>query len=156
MRALADAGVHVGVMVAPVIPGLTEHEIPAILQAAAAAGATSASYIALRLHHTVKDIFIDWLDHHAPGKKVRVLARVRELRGGELNVSESGKRMRGEGIWADQMRALFDLAARRAGLSLTSPKLSVAFFRRPGGVQLDLFACNEEHVSDPIIQPPTT
>jgi len=155
VRALAAAGVPVGVMVAPVIPGLTEHEIPAILQAAAAAGATSAGYIALRLPHTVKDIFIDWLEHHAPGKKARVLARVRELRGGELNVSDWGKRMRGEGIWADQMRALFDVTARRAGLSVTLPKLSVAHFRRPGGVQLDLFTRSADHVADPIVSPPT-
>jgi len=103
MRALADAGVPVGVMVAPVIPGLTEHEIPAILQAAAAAGATSAGYISLRLPHTVKDIFIEWLDHHAPGKKARILASVRELRGGELKVSDSFKRVRGEDFWADKM-----------------------------------------------------
>ncbi len=139
LRLLAEAGVPVGVMVAPVIPGLTEHEIPAILAAAAAAGATSAGYIVLRLPHAVKDVFIDWLDLHAPGKKSRVLDRLRELRGGELNVSDWGKRLRGEGIFAEQIRALFHAAARRAGLNSRHPELSTAHFRRPGGMQLELF-----------------
>jgi DNA repair photolyase len=139
IRALAEAGVPVGVMVAPVIPGLTDHEIPEILKAAAAAGATSAGYVVLRLPHAVKDVFVDWLDRHVPGKKARVLSRVREMRGGELNVSEWGKRMRGEGLWADQISALFGAGVKRAGLSSQQAELSIAHFRRPGGVQMDLF-----------------
>lgn len=140
LRALRDAGVPAGVMIAPIIPGLTEHEVPAILQAAAEAGATSAGYVMLRLPHAVKDVFIDWLDHHAPGKKARILSRVRELRGGELNVSDWGGRMRGEGIWAEQIGSLFQAASRRAGIAEVRAALSTAHFRRPGGRQLELFA----------------
>jgi len=139
IRELAQAGVPVGVMVAPIIPGLTEHEVPAILKAAAEAGATSAGYVMLRLPHAVEEVFTDWLDRHVPGKKARILSRVRELRGGELNVSDWGKRMRGEGIWADQVEALFQASAKRAGMVLRTAALSSANFRRPGGVQLDLF-----------------
>jgi DNA repair photolyase len=142
IRALAEAGVPVGVMVAPVIPGLTEHEVPGILKAAAEAGATSAGYVVLRLPHAVKDVFVDWLDRHASGKKARVLSRVRELRGGELNVSDWGRRMRGDGMWADQIEALFKAAAKRAELAWQPAALSTEHFRRPGGVQLDLFAAD--------------
>jgi len=139
IRLLAAAGVPVGVMIAPVIPGLTDHELPSILQAAAAAGATRAGYIILRLPHAVKDIFLHWLDTHAPTKKERVLARVREIRGGQLNVSEWGRRMKGEGIFAEQIADLFQVSARRAGLSLDRTTLSSAHFRHPGGNQLELF-----------------
>jgi DNA repair photolyase len=139
IRALADAGVPVGVMIAPVIPGLTDHEIPALLDAAARHGATFAGKILLRLPHTVKEIFLDWLDVHAPTKKARVVDRIREIRGGELNVADWGKRFRGEGVFAEQIHNLFHLAARRAGLDRVPPELSTAHFRRPGGTQLDLF-----------------
>jgi DNA repair photolyase len=126
-------------MIAPVIPGLTDHEIPAILAAAAEAGASHAGKILLRLPHSVKDIFLDWLDVHAPGKKARVIDRIREIRGGELNVADWGKRFRGEGIFAEQIHNLFHVSARRAGLDQPFPELSTAHFRRPGGTQLDLF-----------------
>ncbi len=139
IRELADAGIPVGAMVAPIIPGLTDHEMPAILAAVAAAGATRAGYVVMRLPHAVKDVFLQWLDDHAPSKKARVLDRVRELRGGQLNVSEWGKRLRGEGIFADQLRALFQASARRAGLNQERLTLSTASFRRPGGEQLSLF-----------------
>jgi len=139
IRALAAAGVPVGVMIAPVIPGLTDHEIPALLAAAAEAGATFAGKILLRLPHTVKDVFLDWLDVHAPGKKARVIDRIRDIRGGELNVADWGKRFRGEGVFAEQIHNLFHLSARRAGLDRPFPELGTAHFRRPGGTQLDLF-----------------
>jgi DNA repair photolyase len=139
IRELADAGVPVGVMVAPVIPGLTDHEMPAILAAAAAAGATRAGCTILRLPYAVKDIFLQWLDDHAPAKKARVLARVRAIRGGRLNVSEWGVRHRGEGVFAEQIRDLFAIAARRAGLNRERTGLSTEHFRRPGGEQLSLF-----------------
>ncbi|MBI5766541.1 MAG: PA0069 family radical SAM protein [Verrucomicrobia bacterium] len=138
IRELADAGIPVGVMVAPVLPGLTDHEIPAILDAAAAAGATGAGYIVLRLPYAVKEVFLSWLDTHAPTKKARVVDRIREIRGGKLNVTAWGKRLRGEGIFAEQIRALFETAARRAGLSTERRRLSTAHFRRPGGEQLTL------------------
>lgn len=139
IRMLADAGIPVGVMVAPIIPGLTEHEIPSILDAAAQAGATRAGYTILRLPHSVKDVFTEWLTLHAPTKAERVLSRVREIRGGELNVSDWGARFRGEGIFAEQIHALFAVTARRAGLNQNRFECSNADFRRPGGVQLSLF-----------------
>lgn len=139
IRELSAAGIPVGVMVAPVIPGLTDHELPAILAAAAEAGATRAGYIVVRLPHAVKEIFQQWLADHAPGKSARVLDRIREMRGGELNVSEWGKRLKGEGLFADQLRALFTATARRAGLNQERHILSTASFRRPGGEQMNLF-----------------
>ncbi len=139
IRELTAAGIPVGVMVAPIIPGLTDHEMPAILEACADAGAKFAGYVMLRLPHSVKDIFGQWLDDHAPGKKARVLDRIKALRGGELNVSEWGKRMKGEGIFADQVRDLFQITTRRLGLNQERCSLSTAHFRRPGGAQLELF-----------------
>jgi DNA repair photolyase len=138
IRMLADAGVPVGVMVAPVIPGLTDHELPGILAAAAAAGARRAGYVTLRLPHTVKDVFLQWLDDHEPGKKERVLSRIRDLRGGKLYDPTFGTRMRGQGVFAEQISQLFDVATRRAGLNREERGLSTAHFRRPGGVQLEL------------------
>ena len=139
IRTLSTAGVPVGVMVAPIIPGLNDHEMPAILAAAAAAGARRAGYVIMRLPHAVKDVFLAWLDTHEPGKKARILSRVREIRGGKLNVSEWGQRLRGEGIFADQIAELFNIATRRAGLTEQHVALSTAHFRRPGGEQLSLF-----------------
>ncbi|MBW7894737.1 MAG: PA0069 family radical SAM protein [Opitutaceae bacterium] len=139
VRLLADAGIPVGVMTAPVIPGLNDHELPAILAAAASAGATRAGYVVLRLPHSVKQIFTAWLETHFPHRKERVLSRVRDLRGGQLNVSDWGKRLRGEGIFAAQIHDLFHAAVRRAGLNRQSFDLSTAHFRRPGGIQLSLF-----------------
>ncbi len=138
IRELTAAGIPVGVMTAPLIPGLNDHEMPAILAAAAEAGATRAGYVVLRLPHAVKEIFQRWLDEHAPTKKDRILSRVREIRVGKLNVSEWGARMKGEGIFAEQIAALFAVSARRAGLNQDRRPLSTAHFRRPGGEQLTL------------------
>jgi len=138
VRLLAEAGVPVNVLVAPVIPGLTEHEMPSILEAAAAAGARRAGYVLLRLPYAVKDVFLQWLDDHEPGKKERVLSRLRDLRGGRLYDASFGARMRGEGIFAEQIRRMFDVTARRAGLNREEIRLSTAHFRRPGGVQLEM------------------
>ena len=139
IKTLADAGVPVGVMVAPVIPGLTEHELPSILQAAADAGATSAGYVVLRLPYAVKQIFSDWLERQEPTKKERVLSRVRELRDGKLNVSEWATRMKGEGIFAEQIHDMFEVAARRAGLNQSRTEVTAENFRPAGGRQLSLF-----------------
>ena len=129
---LAAAGVPVSVSVAPVVPGLTDHEIPAILEAAAAAGARSANFILLRLPGAVAGLFDDWLRRHFPDRREKVLNRVRSLRGGELNDARFGHRMRGEGVFAEQIKALFDTARRRHGLDRRSHDLSAAHFRRPG------------------------
>ncbi len=139
IRLLADAGVPVNVLVAPIIPGLNDHEVPAILDTVAAAGAIRATYVVLRLPFSVKDIFLEWLDRNEPLKKERVLSRVRELRGGKLYNATFGERMRGEGLFAEQIKQLFSVAARRAGLNRSEIKLSTAHFRRPGGEQLNLF-----------------
>ena len=131
VKALADAGVPVGVMVAPIIPGLTDHEVPAILGAARGAGATWAGHTMLRLPLAVAPVFEEWLDRTRPARKERVLGRLREARGGKLNVSEFGTRMRGTGERADQIAALFRLCAKRLGLDGRLPALDTSSFRPP-------------------------
>ncbi len=139
IRHLAASGVPVGVSVAPVIPGLTDHEIPAILQAAAAAGARFAAWVLLRLPGAVAGIFEEWLEAHVPERKDKILSRLRALRGGRLYDPRFGVRGRGEGIFAEQIRALFETGLRRAGIPQERPRLSTAAFRRPGEAQLGLF-----------------
>jgi DNA repair photolyase len=140
IRLLTEAGVPVRVMVAPVIPGLTDEEIPAILEAAATAGARSASYIVLRLPHGVKELFSDWLEAHFPDRRSRVLNRVREMRGGRLYDPAFGTRMRGEGVYAEHLRQLFETTRRKHGLDGGGVELSTGAFRRPpAGGQLPLF-----------------
>jgi DNA repair photolyase len=129
--ALADAGVPVGVMVAPIIPGLTDHEIPAILEAAAKAGATFAGYTIVRLPLAVAPLFEQWLERHAPAKKQKVLNRLREMRDGRLNDTRFGARMRGAGPFAEQISSLFKMGKRRAGIGEEFPSLSTAAFHRP-------------------------
>jgi DNA repair photolyase len=131
IEALRAAGVPVGVMVAPVIPGLTDHEMPAILAAAAKAGAERAGYVMLRLPHGLGALFEGWLDQHYPGRKEKVLNQIRSLRGGRLNDPSFGRRMRGEGPLADQTAALFEVAKRRAGLADRPLRWSAAAFRPP-------------------------
>jgi DNA repair photolyase len=128
---LAKAGVPVGVLVAPVIPALNDHEIPSILKAAASAGAQWAGKVVLRLPHAVAAVFQQWLDQHAPDRKEKVLHQIRALRGGRLNDPNFGTRMRGEGVRADQQEALFAVTARKAGLADRGPELSTAAFRSP-------------------------
>lgn len=129
---LAKAGVPVGVMVAPIVPGLTDHELPKILEAAAGAGAGFAGRVVLRLPHGVKELFSEWLERHFPERREKVLNRLRALHGGRLYDPGFGHRQRGEGVFADQIGALFDASRRRAGLAARGPELSIAAFRRPG------------------------
>lgn len=141
IEALARAGVPVGVMAAPIIPGLTDHELPAILQAAADAGASSAGMVVLRLPHGVKELFSDWLTEHFPERREKVLNRLRSLHGGALYDSRFAHRQRGSGEFAQQIEALFQLGLRKARLASRGPTLSIAKFRRPGAVdQLSLFS----------------
>ena len=135
---LAAAGIPTGVMIAPIIPGLTDEETPALLEAAAAAGASHAGSIVLRLPHGLADLFDDWLLTHRPLRREKVLHRLESLRRGRLNDPRFGSRMRGEGRFAEQIADVFRLWARRTGLDATRPELSTAAFRRPGGVQLTL------------------
>jgi len=140
IRELSAAGIPTGVMVAPVIPGLTDHEVPAILEAAAAAGARSAGYVPLRLPFAVKELFEEWLGQHFPDRKSKVLNRVRELRGGKLNEAQFHERMKGEGIWASHLKQVFATTCRRLGLNERSLRLSTDAFRRiRTGPQYDLF-----------------
>jgi DNA repair photolyase len=139
IESLHKAGVPVGIMVAPVIPGLNDHEIPAIVAAAVQAGARFAGFTMLRLPFAIKDLFESWLGRHFPEKRDKVLSRIRAVRGGKLNDARFGSRMKGEGIFADTIADVFKLACRKAGIEGRSPKLSTASFRRPGGEQRQLF-----------------
>jgi DNA repair photolyase len=134
---LAAAGIPVGVNVAPVVPALTDHEMPAILKAAAEAGAQSAGYVMLRLPGAVAGLFETWLGENFPDRKEHVLNRVRELRGGELYDPRFGSRMRGQGIFADQVRVMFETWRRKLGLDQKSFDLSTEAFRPAG--QMSLF-----------------
>lgn len=141
IRVLSEAGIPVGVNVAPIVPGLTDHELPEILEAAAEAGASFASYIVLRLPHGVKDIFSEWLSRHVPERREKVLNRLRELRGGKLYDARYAVRGKGEGPWARQLSDLFRVTRDRLGLN-RGPQLSVDAFRRPAeppGPQMELF-----------------
>ena len=140
IRKLTEAGIPTGVMVAPVVPAITDHEMPAILKAAAEAGATSAGYVMLRLPYGLSDLFAEWLGRHFPERKEKVLNRVREIRGGKTNDPNFGSRMRGEGVFAEQMRALFRLHTAKHGLNEKDHDLSTAHFRRAEDPnQLSLF-----------------
>ena len=138
IRALSQAGIPVGVLVAPVVPALTDHEMPAILAAAAEAGAVCAGYSLMRLPFGVKDLFERWLEEHYPGRKEKVLNRIREIRGGRLNDSGFKTRMKGKGIFAEQVETLFQATCRKWGLTLRTWNLSTASFR-PETDQLSLF-----------------
>lgn len=139
IETLAREGVPVGVLAAPCIPGLTDHEMHSIITSAAAAGARYAGYVVVRLPYAVKDLFETWLEQNFPDRKKKVLNHIRDLRGGKLNESQFGKRMRGEGAYADQIRSMFTLACRKAGIEGRHPKLSVDEFRSPDAPQLTLF-----------------
>jgi DNA repair photolyase len=138
VEALSKAGIPAGVLVAPVIPGLNDHEIPSVLAAARNAGASFASTEILRLPLTVAPVFLEWLERNEPQKKDKVLNRIREIRGGKLNDPRFGSRMRGEGIFADQISRMFQVARRKAGLAEHGPELSTAAFRKPDGAQMAL------------------
>lgn len=138
IRTLAKAGIPVGVMVAPIVPGLTDHEIPAILRAAADAGATTAGRIVVRLPHGVKDLFSDWLTAHFPDRREKVLNRLRSMRDGKLNDPNFGTRMTGEGPFAESLHQMFELNRKKLGMTARLD-LSIAAFRRPSGPQLGLF-----------------
>lgn len=131
IQELATAGVPVSAMVAPVIPGLNDSEIPAVLRTAAEHGAHGARYNLLRLPSTVLPVFLEWLERHLPERRPRVEALVRSTREGRLNNSEFGTRMRGTGEFAEQLRRTFQVFAKRFGLDGPAPELDASQFRRP-------------------------
>lgn len=136
---LAEKRISVGVNVAPVIPGLTDHECADILKAARDCGASRAGYTIVRLPYGVKDLFQQWLEQHFPDRKEKVLNRLRDMRDGELNSSEFGKRMSGEGNFARQISDLFRLQVKKLGYNQSPGSLSTDHFRRPEHGQLNLF-----------------
>jgi DNA repair photolyase len=136
---LARHGIPVGVNIAPVIPGLTDEEIPAILRGAAASGARCASYILVRLPGSVRELFVEWLERELPGRRSRILNRIRETRGGNLNDPRFHTRQKGEGEIASSVRSLFTLAAAQAGIDGGWPELSTSHFRRAEHGQQELF-----------------
>jgi DNA repair photolyase len=139
IETLAREDIPVGVMIGPVLPGLTEHEIPAIIKAVADAGACSAHYTMLRLPYGVKDLFQTWLAEHYPDRAKKILNRIREMRDGKLYDGEFGTRMRGTGIQADHIGKMFDLYKKRYNLN-RPVRLSTASFRRiEDREQLSLF-----------------
>lgn len=138
IRKLAEANIPVSVNVAPIIPGLTDHEMPAILKAAREAGAVAAGFTVVRLPYANAPLFEKWLETHFPDRKDKVLNRIKAMRGGKLYHSQWGTRMRGEGIFAEQIEAMFDVARRKAGFGADRRELSTAGFRRPGSAQLSL------------------
>ncbi|MDG1897097.1 MAG: PA0069 family radical SAM protein [Fuerstiella sp.] len=141
IRDLTDAGIPITAMIAPVIPGLTDSEVPAILEAVAAAGAVSASYIVLRLPRNVRPVFLEWLERTQPSRKQLVESRIRSTRDGDLNNPNFGSRMRGDGEIADQIRQTFNVFARKHSLDADLEPLSTEHFRRPtpSSGQLRLF-----------------
>ena len=131
IKTLAEAGVPVGVSVSPVIPFINEPELERILEAAADAGASSAFSVVLRLPWEVNPLFQQWLDQHFPERAARVMARVREMRGGKDNDTRFGTRMRGEGVWAQLLSQRFQKAAARFGLNRARVELDLTQFRKP-------------------------
>jgi DNA repair photolyase len=134
---LAKAGIPVGVMTAPIIPGLNDREMPAVLEAARSAGATDAGYTMLRLPYAVKEVFAEWLKANFPEKLERILASVRDVRGGKLNSSDFASRMRGEGKYAEQINQMFHVFRERLGFTRMKP-LRLEHFRPPGERQMTL------------------
>ncbi|MCP1198263.1 PA0069 family radical SAM protein [Notoacmeibacter sp. MSK16QG-6] len=131
IRALSDAGIPTSVIAAPVVPGLTDHEIERILDAGAAAGAKEASYIILRLPLEVAPIFKDWLLREYPDRYRHVLSLIRSMRGGRDYDAEWGKRMKGSGPYAWQIGRRFEMAARRLGLNTEKKVLRTDLFQAP-------------------------
>jgi DNA repair photolyase len=140
VRRLSARGVPCGVFVAPVIPFLNDKDMEAVLEAVAAAGASSASFTLLRLPWEVKDLFKGWLEQHVPLKAAHIMARIRDMRGGRENDPEFGSRMKGEGQYAELLRARFEVACRRLKLNADKRyRVETGKFRRPPAAQGSLF-----------------
>ncbi len=136
---LANAGIPVGVNVAPIIPGLTDHECAEILKAAANAGAKHAGYTIVRLPYKVKDIFVDWLEQYFPDRKEKIKNRLYDMRGGKLYKSDWGERMRGNGNYSTQIRELFAIQTKKLGLNEERIPMTTEHFVKTHGDQLGLF-----------------
>lgn len=150
IRRITETGCPTMVMVAPIIPGINEQEIPGVLKAASDAGATRAGYVALRLPLTVEPVFLAWLEQHFPDRKEKVIQRIRSMRDGKMNSANFGERMIGKGVWGEQARQLMTTFCKRYGLECgvsygkptERPKLRCDLFRvveQDGTVQRELF-----------------
>jgi DNA repair photolyase len=141
IRALAEAGVPVGVMTAPIIPGLNDHELPAILAAAREAGARAAGYVLLRLPLNVEPVFREWLAANIPDKQARIETLIRSTRDGKLSDAQFGRRLRGQGEYAAQIAQNFTVFRRKHGLDQPLPELDSSQFQppRPASGQMTLF-----------------
>ncbi len=141
LEALDRAGVPVGVLASPMIPGLNDSEVEPILEACAGAGARSAGYILIRLPLEVKELFTEWLETEYPDRAARVLSLIRQTRGGRLYDPRFGARMRGAGPYAELLERRFEVACGRLGLSARHSPLDTTLFRVPGedGGQKSLF-----------------
>lgn len=135
VRQLSDAGVPATVMLAPIIPGLTDSDIPGLIERAKQAGAKRVNMLPVRLPHGVGPMFEQWLNAYFPGHAQKVLNRIREMRGGELNDARFGNRMRGEGKRAEHLHAMFKLSVKKHGMNTERLKLSAEAFRRPGATK---------------------
>ena len=136
---LAKSGIPVNVMIGPVIPGLTDHEIPKILESAAAAGASSAGYTMLRLPYGVKDLFANWLREHYPDRADKIINRILSIRDGKMSNAEFGSRMRGEGFYADQIAQVFYMSKKRYGLTRRVSLTTEHFRKNARDPQFSLF-----------------
>jgi DNA repair photolyase len=137
LKSLSDAGIPTGVMTAPIIPGLNDHEIPQLIRSAAEAGALYAGYTVVRLNGAIGQIFEDWIYQAFPDKAEKVLHQIKDCHGGKLNDSRFGIRMRGEGKFAENIRSLHQISVRKYMPERKLPELSKEHFQRPG--QLSLF-----------------
>jgi len=138
IRQLAAAGIPVVASVSPIIPAITDHEIEAIVETVASAGARDATFIPIRLPHEVSPLFRAWLEEHYPDRSARTMHIIHEIRGGRDNDPNFGTRMRGQGVWADLIRTRFAKARKRAGFSGERLTLRTDLFRPPQGSQLQL------------------
>ncbi|MBA9075847.1 PA0069 family radical SAM protein [Rufibacter quisquiliarum] len=139
VRTLSEAGVPVNVMVAPIIPGLNDHEVPAILEAAAHAGALSAAYTVVRLNGAIGEIFEDWVTKAYPERASKVLNQIKSCHGGTLNDSQFGRRMVGEGKWAETIRSLFKISYQKHFKDRQMPAYDLSLFTPKSGKQLTFF-----------------
>jgi DNA repair photolyase len=137
VKTLHEAGIPMGIMTAPIIPGLNDHEIPAIIQAAAENGAAWAGYTVVRLNGSIAAIFQEWIHHHFPDRAAKVLNQIKECHGGKVNDSRFGLRMSGEGNYAEHIRQLHNLACRKYFKDKELPELDTTLFMRGG--QMSLF-----------------
>ena len=135
---LAENGIPVMVLIAPVIPGLNDHEIPKIIKKSVEAGATQAGYVMLRLPYGVKSLFSKWLEIHYPDRVNKIMHRIESVRDGKLNSSDYFERMKGKGVFSEQIKEIFNISCKKYGLNKKSTVLEVKHFKRPTN-QMSLF-----------------